>query len=453
MREPGIGAEQPPRRSAWWLLTALVIGWATLTPEMGPPRRPFVWCLDCGPNWLSDIIANIALFVPLGAALVHARVRPGRAAAVGIVASLAIELLQRAGVVAGRTPALADILANGFGTALGALAASRGGGLGRSLVTATGGQSRILLAVWTTFMCVMLAASAWAVAPAVRAPAATATRDSVATSWMPTIPGREFIQSSVVGIVDGVQIPVKSTGQIVASVPPRDTVRITLLRRVINERDRRDRLIFLAYVHGKQSTVEQVVIGQFGDDILLRSAVNASRIGLQTPALRVRGVFALDSVLMWKTTRIDAVAAPGRLSLDVETPDRRIGTVTGALALTPALGWTLIQPIVGATARIAPLLTGIWLVIWFFPGGLWLGRAIESRGVGPRRALATRVIASALWCTVPLGVAQVAVRIEGISPLAAWQIVCGVGGAVVGAIVSSRIAATTHPIDHPTVSP
>ena len=431
----------------WWLLAALVIGWATLTPQLGPPKRPFVWCLTCGPNWLSDVIANVALFIPLGAALVYSRVRPLRALMIAAGASIAIEALQRVGVTIGRTPALADIIANSIGTGLGAWTMAGATGIARQLIGATVGRSRTLLAAWTIVVSVMLAATAWAVAPAVRAPSAPSTDssdDAVKPSWLSTVPASPFVQSVLRGTVNGVQLPVKTAGQIIASVAPTDSLRITLLRQVIDEKDRRDKPITLVYVHAPTTMTEQVAMLQFANDLILRGAVNASRIGLQTPALRVRGVFALDSVLMWKTTRIEAVVAPGHLAVKVETPDARIGTVYDKLTLTPALGWTLIQPIVGATAPIAPLLTVLWLVAWFLPGGLWLGRAITSQNVDGQRRLITRVIASTLWSAIPMGVAQLTVANVGVSRLSMWQMAGGVGGAILGAVVSALVLARSQ---------
>ena len=422
------------RRIQWWLLAALIIAWATLTPQLGPPRRPFVWCVTCGPNWLSDLLANIALFAPLGAGLVYSRWRVSTTIVAGVGASIAIEVLQRVGVASGRTPAIADIVANSIGTIIGAWSMADRGAIARQLVGASVQGSRMLLVAWTVAVSVMLAASAWAVAPAVRSPmpgSIGASRDAVQPSWMSTVPESPFVQSVLRGVVNGVQLPVRSAGQIIAAVAPTDSLRITLLRQVIDEKDRRDKPITLVYVHGPTTVTEQAALMQFADDVILRGAVNASRIGLQTPALRVRGVFALDSVLKWQTTRIDAVVAPGRLWMQVETPDARIATVTGQLALTPGRGWALVQPIVGATAPIAPMLTGLWLVIWFLPGGLWLARAVPMKGN------AARFIAASVWSALPLLVAQATASAVDVSPLVSWEIVCGVGGAIVGALVST----------------
>jgi len=94
---------------------------ATLTPI---PRQaaqvaltgPF--CLACGDGGVADFILNIALFLPLGAALAAAGFRARTVVLLGLALSAGVEVLQF-GVIPGRDAALGDILANSAGTALG----------------------------------------------------------------------------------------------------------------------------------------------------------------------------------------------------------------------------------------------------------------------------------------------------------------------------------------------
>jgi hypothetical protein len=94
---------------------------ATLTPI---PRQaaqvaltgPF--CLACGDGGVADFILNIALFLPLGAALAAAGFRARTVVLLGLALSAGVEVLQF-GVIPGRDAALGDILANTAGTALG----------------------------------------------------------------------------------------------------------------------------------------------------------------------------------------------------------------------------------------------------------------------------------------------------------------------------------------------
>ena len=68
----------------------------------------------------ADLVFNILLFVPVGAAFIHARPRSSAllACAVGAALSLAIEITQT--LTPGRTPQLADLWRNSLGTAIGA---------------------------------------------------------------------------------------------------------------------------------------------------------------------------------------------------------------------------------------------------------------------------------------------------------------------------------------------
>ncbi len=100
--------------------TAAILA-ATLTPMPHQAAQvaltgPF--CLACGDGGVADFILNIALFLPLGAALAGAGFRARTAVLLGLVLSTGVEVLQF-GVIPGRDAAVGDILANSAGTALG----------------------------------------------------------------------------------------------------------------------------------------------------------------------------------------------------------------------------------------------------------------------------------------------------------------------------------------------
>jgi len=80
--------------------------------EIGPAlATPF------GRPFLTDVVGNIALFVPLGALLALRRWPLLRAAAAGVTLSAAVEAAQL--VVPGRYASVDDVLLNGVGTAVG----------------------------------------------------------------------------------------------------------------------------------------------------------------------------------------------------------------------------------------------------------------------------------------------------------------------------------------------
>jgi len=90
-----------------------LIAVATLVPTRPSTGTPF-WCLACGDYALADVVANVALFVPLGWALARTPVRlPGGLACV-LTTTIGVELLQYT-IVPGRDAALSDILTNTLG--------------------------------------------------------------------------------------------------------------------------------------------------------------------------------------------------------------------------------------------------------------------------------------------------------------------------------------------------
>ena len=100
---------------------------ATLTPMPHQAAQvalsgPF--CLACGDGGGADFILNIALFLPLGAALAAAGLRARTAALLGLALSVGVELLQFS-VIPGRDATIGDVLANASGTTLGWVLAGR----------------------------------------------------------------------------------------------------------------------------------------------------------------------------------------------------------------------------------------------------------------------------------------------------------------------------------------
>jgi hypothetical protein len=87
----------------------------TLAPDPTAIERLPVGCLYCSERATADVIANIILFLPLGAALAWAGAR--RVWAWGLALTLGIELAQQ--WIPGRDPALGDVITNTLGTQLG----------------------------------------------------------------------------------------------------------------------------------------------------------------------------------------------------------------------------------------------------------------------------------------------------------------------------------------------
>src|SRR5438874_8314278 len=109
----------PHARTRFLAAALLPILIATLWPFPGHEPEGFISCIACGDNGTSDVLLNILLFAPLGAALaLHLRSIP-RCALSAALLSAAIELAQL--YIPGRDSSLGDVLSNTLGGTLGAL--------------------------------------------------------------------------------------------------------------------------------------------------------------------------------------------------------------------------------------------------------------------------------------------------------------------------------------------
>jgi len=135
-------ARNTPHRPAFafFCAYALFVMYATLLPfqftfdraALAQKRAWINWnptqLVTGEPTPLTDVVSNIAFFVPLGVIGLHAQRRRGLAATIaratlaGAALSLGVETLQF--FTPSRNPATSDVLTNGFGTALGALLAA-----------------------------------------------------------------------------------------------------------------------------------------------------------------------------------------------------------------------------------------------------------------------------------------------------------------------------------------
>jgi len=106
-----------------WIGPALAFAFIAALTLRPAPRPLFpvpITCLVCGDLGTVDVTLNVALFVPLGLALVLAGVRVRRTIAIAICTTLLVETLQYT-LIPGRDATLSDVLTNSTGGAIGAL--------------------------------------------------------------------------------------------------------------------------------------------------------------------------------------------------------------------------------------------------------------------------------------------------------------------------------------------
>src|SRR5437763_4773095 len=108
-----------PARTRLLAAALLPILVATLWPFPGHEPEGFISCIACGDHATSDVLLNILLFAPLGAALALQLSSVTRCALSAALLSATIELAQL--YIPGRDSSLGDVLSNTLGGTLGAL--------------------------------------------------------------------------------------------------------------------------------------------------------------------------------------------------------------------------------------------------------------------------------------------------------------------------------------------
>ncbi len=353
----------------WWLVLGSValIAAATLLPFGAIPasQMPPRWCFDCGGMWLADAISNVLLFLPLGLALACR----GRGIAVvacsGVLLSFAVEFCQSVGIPPSRSPAIADITANAFGAMLGWLLSR----YWRSVCCADARRSAMLAVSW------------WLIAVAILALTAAAAQTervgepkAVSLSSIEYAPGYGWYGGTPISAqVSSAQsagpwtILHAGTGPIVAHADHGSNEWQVILQSVGRDSANVRRAIFFLHVAG--DTTADVLIAQHNHDVDLVVRRRASSWGLNFPVISVAGVFSGQSPT--DTIRVHVNATNRLMHLEAT---RGLRSERAQLALTPAIGWSMIQTLVGVQHPLVPVIQFLWLVTLFFPLAWWSGR-------------------------------------------------------------------------------
>ncbi|MCO4100676.1 MAG: VanZ family protein [Gemmatimonas sp.] len=172
---------------------ALIIA-ATLLPfgGMAAEQIPPAWCVRCGSLWLTDVISNVAMFVPFGVALELRRWTVWRVAVVSLLFTLGVEALQSVGLPPGRSPALADVMSNTVGGVLGALLVFAW----RWQRVASRVQLRVVALGWSAVVCAVVAWSGYMLTPVTRLEAMRTVSASVTPSAFGHVPGHGWYEGT-----------------------------------------------------------------------------------------------------------------------------------------------------------------------------------------------------------------------------------------------------------------
>lgn len=332
-------------RPAGLLILALAaILWLTLRPipAQAEATRLSPWtCLFCGAQGTADVLLNIALFVPLGAALAWLGMSRGGSTASGLGLSLAIELLQAA-LVPGRDPALGDVVANTLGSLAGASAALAM----PALWGASARRARRLAAAAGASWLLMTSVTGWLVLPsqapeeptvlvAPERPLVEAFAGRVLSTRVDSLPLR--LEASVV------------TGPLTERVAP------------------------LVEVTWPDSTV-WARLAQLGQKGTFSVRLNSTRLRLITPEVRVHRAIPLTGSI---PAEFRGMLDEAVLAVEVAVAD---STYFHQRALTPGLGWALLLPFNYPLDHMGPWPSALWLALTLLPFGFWLGRSRVRTG-------------------------------------------------------------------------
>ena len=396
-----------------WGLVAValsLVAIATLVPSSHGPVGggvPF-WCLTCGDYALADAVANVALFLPLGWALGHARVRPLIALAALVTTTVTIELLQYT-VVPGRDASLSDILTNSVGGVIGFVLPR----LHRHLAASRG---RALRAAILYGVLLVAGLGVGEGAQAVLLPRRVRWTEGSTQGYVP------FTGSLNALRVNGAPVLMREW----LNIPPRDTVEITL--DLLSARP--DTGLAQLIVGWMPSGDGWIWLEQQGRDLRVHVASASDRF-------RLRG----------HSTWLGAVMpAIGGEPVTIRLVVRRfaywisVATNTGNLVrheeVTPGRGWRLFTPLERKGEPWASLLTAGWMAVLLGPLGYLA--YLRSR---------TTAVVAALGAGVSLLLLPLLSGCAGL-PLAGWcgamsGFLIGVAGssASIGAVRPRRLAA------------
>jgi VanZ family protein len=365
-----------------WAAGVLAIVTATLTPMGSGEPRLDTLCLVCGERGLANIIGNVLLFAPLGAALALGRIPPVRIVLAAVLLSAGIEAMQH--LVPGRNPNPADTLFNALGAAAGAW-------LVRSSRHWLFARGPLRSGLGTVALVVVLAIFAGSAALA----SSSFPNTVYFGQWppdharVPAHPGH--VLEARVG-----PLPIPSTrledgGRVRALLAAGEPIEI---HAVVGPAVPETWPIFRIADARERSIV--VAVARQGDDILVRFRTRATAVRLHPPGLRIQGAFAhapADEpiwIRIWHGERGPCVEVAGSTACS-----------QGA---TVGRGWALIHDITPLRSPWRQLLDMAWLAGLLLPVGYWLRppRQVAAAAAAVAAALLLIPAVSTLLPTPPL---------------------------------------------------
>ncbi len=345
----------PPARTRFLAAALLPILLATLWPFPGHEPEGFISCIACGEHATSDVLLNIILFVPLGAAVaLHVR-SLSRCALSAALLSATIELAQL--YIPGRDSSLGDVLSNTLGGTLGAL------------VTRTAVlwllPSAVRAARLSRTAALAAAAACWATGILLTP---TFPDAPYYGQWTPSLAHLELYRGRVLdATLSGLPV---TPGPIPDSRLVRDRLAAAQgfalrVRAVAGPRTPALAALFAIYDDHER---EIVLLGPDRDDLVLRFRALATELRFDQPDIRL--VSALQHVGAGDT--LDITVTRGGARQEGDYGIARNGRSTSGLGCAVGCGWALLMYPEVFPPWLRVLLGAVWVGGLFAPVGFWM---------------------------------------------------------------------------------
>ncbi len=352
-------------------MALLAVLLATLTPSAGE-KPDLTLCLVCGERGLADVLINVILYLPLGAAIALCGWRFPWALAAPALMSLLIEFSQI--WIPGRDPSLGDVTFNTFGAAVGiGIVASSG------LWLWPPPRTRLLLAVGSAWGAVVaLLVTGWLLQPDL--PGST-----YFGQWTPDLGHLEWYRGHVLRVSLGTrEIP---DGRLEGS----DQVRSLLLARapltvLATAGPRVPALGSLFSIYDDRQR-EIALLGPDRDDLVFRYRARAIAARLDEPD--VRAVGQLRGVTPGQPLRAEVRSDRRGYCLGLN------GRSRCGLGFTVGSAWALLYYPESLPAWLKALLDDGWVAGLLIPLGFWMRSRRLAAALLPLVAAAVAVAPAA----------------------------------------------------------
>ena len=373
------------------VLSVVAVAVATLTPATPGGVSLSFLCFRCGTHPGIDVVLNILLFLPFGAALGLLRVRARWVVVIVVAATTSIELLQFT-VIPGRYASLRDIVSNSIGGVIGLQLAVHSRGL---LAPSPRGALR-LSACTAGLWLLSQAFTSWALA-VVLPPTPWWAQIKLHDLGFPAV-----FDGSVVGVSIG-DTAIPYSDQLGDSELAREAIRRGHpLHAVVTDVKPSRGTAPIVVLAANDNLSEIVSLLQKGTDVAFRVRTRASRVGLRSPALRLSNVFPAGS-------ERDTVSLEGSYSAHRYTLRAIRSGKTLSRTIAPSASWTwiLLIPLSHyAFGKEVRWVTAVWLAVALGLIGFWLAQARLPALSGNDGLIRTAILISLL--AVGLGVVPLA---------------------------------------------